>query len=121
MPGSPAESGPSSPSGSEAYSRSGRPATNKSKGPPTSGRPPYQVCLRPTRLDAQRVEVDRLLFVVPLGLLALLLVVVETGSGGDQLADDHVLLETAEAVHLAADRGFGEHPGGLLEGGRREP
>ena len=43
------------------------------------------------------------------------------GPGRDQLADDDVLLETLEAVVLALDRGLGEHPGGLLERGRRQP
>src|ERR1035441_2111681 len=54
-------------------------------------------------------------------LIAELLVVVEAGPCGDQLADDHVLLETAQTVDLAGDGGLGEHPGGLLEGRCREP
>src|SRR5439155_1294724 len=54
-------------------------------------------------------------------LLAQLLVVVEAGPGGDQLADDHVLLQTTEPVDLARDGGFGQHPRRLLEGCRRQP
>src|SRR5437588_7191995 len=72
-------------------------------------------------LNRKRVQVDRLFFEVPGRLLALLLVVVEPRARRDQLADDHVLLQTAQPVDLAADRGFGEHPGRLLEGGGREP
>ena len=45
---------------------------------------------------------------------------VEPGAGGDQFADDDVLLEAGEGVDLALDGGVGEDPGGLLEGGRRE-
>src|SRR5207245_6765154 len=54
-------------------------------------------------------------------LLAQLLVVVEAGPGGDQLADDHVLLQTTQPVDLAGNRGFSQHPGGLLEGRGRQP
>src|SRR5438105_1895344 len=54
-------------------------------------------------------------------LLAQLLVVVEAGPGGDQLADDHVLLQAAQPVDLAGDRGLGQHPGRFLEGCRRQP
>src|SRR6266536_620640 len=43
------------------------------------------------------------------------------GAGGDQLADDDVLLQAHELVALALDRRLGEHPGGLLERGRRQP
>src|SRR5207302_7920390 len=75
----------------------------QSKRPPEGG--PWRRN-RDFALDAQRVEVDRLFRVVPLGLLPLLLVVVEPGSGRDQLADDHVLLEAPQAVHLAADGGL---------------
>ena len=39
----------------------------------------------------------------------------ETGAGRDQLADDHVLLQTHQRVGLAVDRRVGQHPGGLLE------
>src|SRR5713226_1325794 len=80
--------------------------------------PPF---CRTADLDRQRLQVDRLLFEDPGGLLALLLVVVEPGPGGDELADDDVLLEPAQTVHLAADRGLGEHAGGLLERRRRKP
>src|SRR3954470_5420390 len=38
----------------------------------------------------------------------------------DQLPDDHVLLQTREAVDLALERRVGEHLGGLLERGRRQ-
>src|SRR5436305_1481581 len=36
-------------------------------------------------------------------------------AGRDDTAHDHVLLQTPQAVHLAADRRLGEHTGGLLE------
>src|SRR5438552_3260026 len=42
------------------------------------------------------------------------------GAGRDQPADNDVLLEALQRVHLAVDGGFGEHAGGLLERGRRE-
>src|SRR5699024_10882219 len=48
-------------------------------------------------------------------------VTVDAGARRDQLADDHVLLEAHQLVRALVDRGIGEHPGGLLEGGRREP
>src|SRR5205823_5581341 len=54
-------------------------------------------------------------------LLAQLLVVVEAGPGGDQFADDHVLLQATQPVDLAGDGGFGQHPGCLLEGRGRQP
>ena len=42
------------------------------------------------------------------------------GAGRDEATDDDVFLQAHEVVHLALDGGFGEHPGGLLEGGRGE-
>src|SRR3546814_14373749 len=36
-------------------------------------------------------------------------------------SDLYVLLQAAQRVAAAVDRGVGEHSGGLLEGGRREP
>src|SRR5450432_1802488 len=42
------------------------------------------------------------------------------GARRDQPADNDVFLEAFQRVHLAIDGGFGEHPGGLLERGRRE-
>src|SRR3972149_9020956 len=39
----------------------------------------------------------------------------------NELADDDVLLEADELVLLAGDGRLGEDPGGLLEGGRRQP
>src|SRR5690242_17152993 len=72
-------------------------------------------------LDRKGLQVDRLLLEDPRRLLPLLLVVVKPRPGGDQLADDHVLLQAAQTVDLARDRCLGEHPGGLLEGRRREP
>src|SRR5436189_3738538 len=42
------------------------------------------------------------------------------GAGRDQAADNDVLLEALERIHLAVDGGFGEHAGGLLERRRRE-
>ena len=47
-------------------------------------------------------------------------VALESRRCGNQLADDHVLLEPVEAVLLALQRGIGQHLGRLLEGGRRE-
>ena len=44
----------------------------------------------------------------------------ETGAGRDETSHDDVLLEAAEGVRLAVDRGLGEHLGGLLEGRRRD-
>src|SRR5258708_25578281 len=43
-----------------------------------------------------------------------------SGARRDQPADNDVLLEAFQRVHLAVDGGFGEHAGGLLERGRRE-
>ena len=40
----------------------------------------------------------------------------QTGSGGDQLTDDDVLLQTGQRVNLALDGGFGQNAGGFLEG-----
>src|SRR3546814_7989246 len=42
------------------------------------------------------------------------------GAGRDEAADDDVLLEADQAVFLAVGGRLGEHPGGLLEGGRRD-
>ena len=42
------------------------------------------------------------------------------GAGRNQPADDHVLLQALQRVDLAVDGGIGQHPGGLLEGGRRD-
>src|SRR6202048_4040768 len=42
------------------------------------------------------------------------------GARRDQPADNDVLLEAFQRVHLAVDGGFGEHAGGLLERRRRE-
>src|SRR5688500_7535151 len=47
-------------------------------------------------------------------------VVGEAGAGGDEAPDDHVLLQPAQLVALAHDGRLGQHPGGLLEGGRRD-
>src|SRR5918996_4378153 len=47
-------------------------------------------------------------------------VLLETGRGRDQLADDDVLLEAEQAVDLALDRCVREHLRRLLEGGGRE-
>ena len=35
----------------------------------------------------------------------------QTGSGGDQLTDDNVLLQTGQRVNLALDGGFGQDTG----------
>ena len=45
---------------------------------------------------------------------------IEAGAGGDQLADDDILLQAHQVVHLALDSGLGEDLGGLLEGGGGE-
>src|SRR5580693_8785311 len=42
------------------------------------------------------------------------------GAGGDQPADDDVLLEAVERIGLAVDRGLGEHARRLLERRRRD-
>src|SRR6516225_8802939 len=83
-------------------------------GPPERlSSPPPSCCLRPLVLfNRQR----GLLF----GLETEAPVDRHAGSGRDQVADDDVLLQAAEVVHLALDRGLGEHPRGLLEGGRRD-
>src|ERR671937_1069754 len=47
-------------------------------------------------------------------------VLLQTGRGRDQLADDHVLLQAEQPVDLALDRGIGQHLRSLLERGRRE-
>src|ERR1700730_1983397 len=47
-------------------------------------------------------------------------IVPEPRAGRDEPADNDVFLETAEVVGLATDRGLRQHPGGLLEGGRRD-
>src|SRR2546428_2622584 len=46
-------------------------------------------------------------------------VVREPGARRDQAADDHVLLQPAEVVGLAGNRGLRQYAGGLLERGRR--
>ena len=43
-------------------------------------------------------------------------VAVEAGAGRDQVTHDDVFLEAAQVVDLAERGGFGEHPGGVLEG-----
>ena len=43
------------------------------------------------------------------------------GAGRDQLADDDVLLQAQQRVGLGVDGRVGEHPGRLLERGRRQP
>src|SRR5215212_2881834 len=48
-------------------------------------------------------------------------VAIQTGAGRDQLAQDHVLLEPDQRIRLALDSSVGQHLGGLLEGGRRQP
>ena len=44
----------------------------------------------------------------------------ETGTCGDELTDDDVLLQTGQRIDLALDGGLGQHAGGLLEGGGRQ-
>src|SRR5699024_2279389 len=48
-------------------------------------------------------------------------VALQAGASRDELTDDDVLLKAEEGVSATVDRSIGEHPGGLLEGGRREP
>ena len=48
------------------------------------------------------------------------LVVSHAGTGRDQTTDDDVLLQATELIALAHDRRFGQHPGGFLEGRRRD-
>src|SRR5262245_453367 len=47
-------------------------------------------------------------------------VVREPRARRNQAADDHVLLQATQIVRLSGDRGLGQHPGGLLERGRRD-
>src|SRR5262249_472192 len=49
-----------------------------------------------------------------------LLVHVEAGARRDQVAQDYVLLQAHEVVHLAGQGGFSQHLGRLLEAGRRD-
>src|SRR5437016_2034318 len=106
------------------------------RSPPVSRRAPLAFCW----LEAQVVDrpggcagfeavadklsveglVDRSTEVLRL-LLAELLVLVLAGAGRDQLADDDVFLEAAQAVDLAGDRRLGQYPRGLLEARRRQP
>src|SRR5262245_32203054 len=44
-----------------------------------------------------------------------------TGAGGDEVTDDHVLLQAVEVVLLRVHGGFVQHLGGLLEGGGADP
>ena len=45
----------------------------------------------------------------------------QTGTCGDQLTDNDVLLQAGQRIDLALDGGFRQHAGGLLEGcGRQE-
>ena len=41
----------------------------------------------------------------------------EAGTGGDEVAEDDVLLEAFEHIHLAESGGLGKDTGGVLEGG----
>src|SRR4051812_4006101 len=45
---------------------------------------------------------------------------VETRTSRDEMADDHILFQTAEVVDRAGGCRFDEHSGRLLEGGRRD-
>src|SRR5437762_1528257 len=74
-------------------------------------------CLCPLVLDHHRLGLDRSLALAfepepPVGG--------HPGPRRDQVTDDHVLLQAPQEIHLALDRGLGEHPGRLLEGGRRD-
>ena len=53
-------------------------------------------------------------------LLGKLVVGGKARTGGDQLTDDHVLLQAHQVVLLALDGSLGEDLGGLLEGGGRQ-
>src|SRR5246127_1091612 len=46
---------------------------------------------------------------------------VDSGPGREQLADDHVLLQTVELVAAAVDRRIGQRSRGLLERRRAQP
>src|SRR5712691_3343423 len=93
----------------------GRPRSQKRKGPPDGVAPWCSVALTAGGhgLRQLREHLER--------LFAQLLVVVEAGPRGDQLADDHVLLQAAQPVDLPRDRCLGEDAGRLLEGCRRQP
>ena len=45
-------------------------------------------------------------------------VALQAGAGANLLADDDVLLQAQQRIGLALDGRLGQHPGGLLEGGR---
>ena len=49
------------------------------------------------------------------------LVVIGAGSGRDQLADNHVFLQTPQVIGAAVNGGLGQHPAGFLEGSGRQP
>src|SRR5215469_15179976 len=51
-----------------------------------------------------------------LGREADVAVVLHAGSGGDEAADDNVLLEAAQVIDSSLDGSFGQHARGLLEG-----
>src|SRR5882757_2767759 len=42
-------------------------------------------------------------------------------TGRDEVAHDHVLLQTCEVIRFTADGSFAQHLGRLLEGSGREP
>ena len=46
--------------------------------------------------------------------------VAEAGAGGNQVAEDHVLLEADEVIGAAGEGRFGEHLRGFLEAGGRD-
>src|SRR3984893_4846544 len=104
--------------GSRRYNEGPPPPPPRGEGHVTKGPPQWVApfrCLvddlaagRGNRLRELREHLER--------LLAELLVVVEPGPGGDQLADDYVLLQAAQPVDLAGDRCLGQHPGRFLEG-----
>ena len=81
------------------------------RGPQTLGE--VEIVLVVARVEGQRLVVG--------GLGTDVAVLRHAGPRGDQLPDDDVLLEALEAVVLALDRGLGEHPRRLLEGGGGQP
>src|ERR1700674_2302514 len=111
----PKSSGQKGPKGSSREPEPPESNGKKKKGHPTGWPLGARVVLAGggNRLRELREHLER--------LLAQLLVVVEAGPGGDQLADDHVLLQATEPVDLSRDRRLGQDAGRLLEGCRRQP
>ena len=62
-----------------------------------------------------RLKLVHLCFVVLLASYYDILVLLETGTGRDEVTTDDVLLKSFEVVDATSDSGLAEHLGGLLE------